>query len=86
VKTLTIHDLDPIVERRIREEAKRTGSSLNQVMKRLLAAAIGHSSARPAMDRRKEFLDVFGVWGAAEQEEFQRATQALNTVEAGDWK
>ncbi len=86
MKTLTIHDLDPIVERRIREEAKRTGSSLNQVMKRLLGAAVGHSPVQPAVDRRKEFLDVFNVWGAAEQEEFERATQAFSTVDEGDWK
>lgn len=86
MKTLTIHDLDPIVERRIREEARKTGSSLNQVMKRLLATAVGHSSVPPGVDRRAEFLDVFGVWGAGEQEEFERATHSFDTVNESDWK
>jgi len=69
--TLSIHDLDPDVERRIRDEARRTGQSINRTLKRLLAEAVGCSAARPR--KREDFSEFCGIWTEEEAREFEEA-------------
>jgi hypothetical protein len=81
---LSIHSLDPEVERRIREKARRDRKSLNQTLKELLAASVGRSpQATP--DRRADFAEFAGTWSDEDVGAFEQATIDLERIDGGDW-
>ena len=85
MSTLTIHALEPTVEKRIRARARRDGRSLNQTLKVLLAESVGVSQT-PAADHRADFAEFCGVWTAREAREFAAATADMDTVDRADWR
>jgi len=84
MSTLTIHALEPAVEKRIRSKAKRDGRSLNQTLKELLAASVGVRT-HPESDHRADFAEFNGVWNTQDVREFQAATADLETIDQADW-
>jgi len=85
MKTLTIHALDPDVERRVRGKAKKERKSLNQTLKELLAESVG-CSGDPRSDRGSEFAEFAGLWTDQDQREFEAATADLSHVDKADWR
>ena len=62
--TLTIHELDPAVEQRLRDRAARHGHSIEVEVRRILQDVVGRSEDEPknayeAM--RRHFRDLEGV-------------------------
>lgn len=84
MSTLTIHALEPEVERRIRVKAKKEHKSLNQTMKQLLAESVG-SAHRAAPDRREDFKEFHNVWTEEEARVFETHTADLQTIDQEDW-
>ena len=86
---LSIHNLDPETERRIRERAKAAGKSLNQTAKELLADAVGVGveEGKP-IKRRGDFDDLCGVWSDEDAREFDEAIVALGVedIDPEDWQ
>ena len=82
---ITIHALEPAVEKRIRARARQQGKSLNQTVKELLAERVG-VKAQAAADHRADFAEFAGVWSAAEARAFEAATADLAEVNAEDWQ
>jgi len=82
--SLSIHGLDEETLKLINERARSSGSSVNKVVKELLAKALG--TGRDDKDHRAEFLDLFGVWTEADERQFEEAVNDLETVRPGDWK
>lgn len=86
MSTLTIHALEPSVEKRIRAKAEREGRSLNQTLKVLLAESVGMQPTRSsATDYRAEFSEFKGVWSKRDAQEFQAAVADLERVNMADW-
>ena len=85
MSTLTIHALDPAVEKRIRSKAKRDGRSLNQTLKELLAASTGVRPL-PDADHRADFAEFHGIWNVQDVREFQAATAEFEKVDQADWQ
>lgn len=85
MSTLTIHALEPDVERRIRIKAKKERKSLNQTLKQLLAESVGRSPL-PAPDHRGEFEEFSGIWSRKDLEAFEKATADFEKVDEKDWK
>ena len=81
MSTLSIHNLDPEIERRIRERAKATGRSLSQTARELLAEAVGATEQQTSADRRKEFEDLFGIMT---EEDWREADEILKEFERID--
>lgn len=81
---MTIHNLDPEVERRIREEARQKGQSLNQTIKRILAEAVGGTNEERA--KKSEFAEFCGNWSDADVKEFEEAIADLERVKPEEWK
>jgi hypothetical protein len=81
---ITIHALEPAVEKRIRARARQQGKSLNQTVKELLAERVGVKAQ--AADHRADFAEFAGVWSAAEARVFKAATADLARVDAEDWQ
>jgi hypothetical protein len=82
---ITIHALEPAVEKRIRARARQQGKSLNQTVKELFAECVG-VKAQAAADHRADFAEFAGVWSAAEARVFKAATADLARVDAEDWQ
>jgi len=84
MKSITVHGIDEKTEKLIKKRAKSEDTSVNKVMKGLLAEALGIDKTKP--DNREEFLDLFGVWTEDEGKQFSEAIKDLETVHPEDWK
>ncbi len=83
--TMTIHALEPAVEKRIRDKARREGRSLNRTLKTLLAESVGVRTLPCATDRRTDFAEFRGIWSARDARDFRSATDDMETVDPADW-
>ena len=84
MKSITIHGIDKETEKLIKERARSAGTSVNKIVKELLAKALGLSKDK--QDHRDEFLDLFGVWTEADEKQFLIAVQNLESMHPEDWK
>ena len=84
MKSITIHGIDEKTEKLIKKRAKSEDTSVNKVMKGLLAEALGTDKTKK--DNREEFLDLFGVWTEEEGKQFFKTIKDLETVHPEDWK
>ncbi len=78
----TLHDVDPDLDRKLTERARRENLSKNQLVKRILARAMGISKSE-ADDDYREFL---GQWSAREKAAFDRRQAANERVDGEDWR
>lgn len=85
MSTLTIHALNPDVEKRIRSKARKENKSLNRVLKELLAESVGMPTVT-APDHRADFKEFAGVWSNQDEREFNAVTTDLERIDAEDWK
>jgi len=83
--TLSIHSLDPEVERLIRLKARRENKSINQTLKELLTASVGRSPAAPS-DRGSDFDEFLGIWSERDVREFRAATEDFEAIDERDWR
>jgi len=86
MKTISIHGIDEEMEKMIRERAKSEGTSVNKVVKELLADALGLGIKKKKKDRRKEFEDIFGVWTKEEADQFLESIADFEIIDEEDWK
>jgi hypothetical protein len=84
MKSITVHGIDKGTEKLINQRAKSAGTSVNKIVKELLAKALGLDKDRP--DHRDEFIDLFGVWTEDDERQFLEAVQDLEAVHPEDWK
>jgi len=84
MKSITVHGIDKEMEKLIKERAKSAGTSVNRIVKELLAKALGVD--KKSRDHCEEFLDLFGVWTEADEKEFLEAARDLEIVHIEDWK
>ena len=85
MSALTIHALDPDVEKRIRGKARKERKSLNQTLKELLAESVGMPSSSP-VDHRADFAEFVGVWSERDQQEFEAVTADFERIDEEDWR
>jgi plasmid stability protein len=85
MKSITIHNLDNTLEQRIKERARKHGTSLNKTIQTLLKEALGLTK-NPRPDHKSEFIDLFGIWTEKDAEEFRRETSSFNQIDKQDWK
>jgi plasmid stability protein len=82
--SITIHNLEPELERQLKARARAEGASLNQLVKRLLEQSLGlRQSQQP---HRKSFEAFLGVWSKDELRRFERTTEDFNKVEEEEWR
>ena len=81
--SLTIHDLDPRLSQRLTARARREGVSESQLVKRILALALGMERSGNQNDEYREFL---GRWSREDLAEFQRRQSENARVGREDWR
>jgi len=80
--SITIHEIEPELNDRLSQQARQKGISKNQLVKELLARAVGLPGSEGYSDDYREFC---GVWTAAEHAEFAATQQSNMTVDPEDW-
>lgn len=80
---ITIRNLPPAVEQRLRGEATRTATSVNKTVIRLLCQATG---LQPASGPKRDLSDLAGRWTAEQAAEFERAVQLFEKVDEELWR
>jgi len=84
MKSITIHGIDKETEKLIKKRAKSEGTSVNKIVKRLLAKALGIDKDKH--DNQEEFLDLFGIWTEDDEKRFFEAIKDLEQIHPEDWK
>jgi hypothetical protein len=82
MSSITIHEIDPVLDRRLSSVAKERGKSKNLLVKELLASSLGLSSQGKYEDDYREFC---GLWSREEAEEFESCVADNAVVDPSDW-
>ncbi len=84
---LTLRGFDKELERRLREEARREGISLNRAALRLLRRGAGLESPNAQSDVVGGALDdLAGAWSETDAREFQAAVEVFEEVDEELWR
>jgi hypothetical protein len=80
---ITLRGLPEPLEREIRKQARRRGSSLNKLIISILEKGLGVQSAH---GKKRDFSSLAGTWDAAAFSEFTKAQGAFETIDAENWQ
>lgn len=80
---ITVRNIPPSVEARLRTLAQQSGLSLNQTVVQLLEVATGGKRTDP---RRRNLSDFTARWTAKEAEAFDLAMAVFEAVDAEVWR
>ena len=80
--SITIHEIAAELNERLSLRARQEGISKNQLVKDLLARAVGLKGDNGYADDYREFC---GVWTAAEHAEFEASQEENAAVDPEDW-
>ena len=89
MKQTTLRGIDPPLARRLRDEARRQGLSLNRTILRLLRQAMGLAKPNEPSPGRQRFADLdhlIGTWSKEEADEFDRTLQRLRQIDKEMWR
>lgn len=81
--SITIHEIDEILNERLTQEARRRKKSKNQLIKEILAREMGLPVGISYADDYREFC---GVWTAAETAEFSATATDGRRIDREDWQ
>lgn len=82
MSSMTIHDLDLDLDRKLTEEARRSRKSKNQIVKDFLARALGMQVHGRYSDDYREFC---GLWSENELNAFNKLQAENSKIDASDW-
>lgn len=81
--SLTIHEIDDVLNERLTQESRRRQKSKNQLIKEILAREMGLPVGVSYADDYREFC---GVWTAAEAAEFAGLASDSRRIDPEDWR
>jgi hypothetical protein len=79
----TVHGVSEELDRKLAERARREKVSKNQLVKSLLARALGLAIPDRENDDYREFL---GLWSRSEKEAFDRRQEGNRRIDEEDWR
>jgi hypothetical protein len=84
MSSISIHDLDPKIERKIKRLANQKHMSVNKTIKEILNH--NFTEEKETSGNRRRFERFCGLWSEKEYQAFCSATEDFQTVDPGDWK
>ena len=85
MKSLSLRISDDELARRLEQESRRTGTSINGLINQALRSFLG-LPARGAARVHHDLDHLAGTWSEAEAREFAEATRGFQTVDPELWK
>jgi hypothetical protein len=89
MKQTTLRGIDAPLARRLKEEARRHGLSLNRTILRLLRQATGLAKSDEPVPGTRRFDDLdhlIGTWSPQDAQEFERALHRLRQIDEELWR
>jgi hypothetical protein len=86
LRQLTIRGFDKPLERRLRDEARSEGSSLNRAALRLMRRGAGLDEAAPVRGVGASLDHLIGTWSAADARVMREATRVFERVDGDLWR
>jgi len=83
MKSITIHKIDDSMFSVLKQKAVRSGRSMNQTIKQILADSLG---TKKKVLEHSEFKEFLGVWTKDEFKEFSSRTKDFSAINQDDWK
>lgn len=80
---ITIRDLPEVLEREIRREAHRRGTSLNKTIIRILMKSLELDSP---VDKKRDLSPLAGTWDEAAATEFEQTMSVFKTIDEENWR
>lgn len=85
MKSITIHQIDDDMEKKLNELAREKRMSLNKTIKYVLRRALNLDSSNNK-NRKQVLQDFLGVWNKSDLEAFNNATIDFERITKEDWK
>jgi hypothetical protein len=85
MKTLSLRISDDELARRLEQESRRTGTSINGLINQALRSFLG-LPARGGAQVYHDLDHLAGTWSEAEEREFAEATKGFQGVDPELWK
>lgn len=82
MKSITIHGIVSVLDKKISEKSKEFGLTQNRTVKSILRNTL---LSDQKASRREMFSDLFGKWTSAEKKEFDKRIDDLEKVNESDW-
>ncbi len=80
---ITLRNLPGPLEKEIRKEARRRGSSLNRTVIGILERGLGMQSGQ---DKKRDLASLAGTWDEAALAEFREATSVFDKIDRENWQ
>lgn len=84
MKSITIHGMEPQLEKGLRKKAEEMGFSLSKTIKLLLKDALGLNKNEKS--RKNEFMELSGIWSKEDEQEFLKNISDFQVIDERDWK
>jgi hypothetical protein len=81
MRQLTIRDIDPEIEQKIRQIAKGSRKSLNQVIKEII-----HKEFNKSESKAVSLKQLAGGWSRNEASEFEISIKSCEQIDEDMWK
>jgi len=82
MKSITIHGIDAVLDKKLSEKSKEYGLSQNRTVKAILQKSLVEDKKAA---KREMFADLFGKWTENEKLSFEERIADLENVHESDW-
>ena len=79
---ITIRNLDPLIEKIVRQEAENTHQSLSKTVNQLLKQAIGLDSSS---GKKRNLRGLSGTWSKDYADDFKKTQESFNIIDDELW-
>ncbi len=84
MSSISIHNLDLNIERKVKQLARNKHQSINKTVKEILEEKFEKPVSK--IGNRKRFEKFCGIWDEQEYKAFSIATEDFNKVDQENWK
>lgn len=86
MKQYTVRGISPEVERKIAEEARNRGVSINRALVSLLERVAGAAGSGGKREPYSDLDELLGVWTASQQKQFQKSLKDQREIDEELWR
>ncbi len=83
MKSITLHGIDPFLDKKIAEKSVEYGLSQNRTVKFILQNSL---ITDKKASKKESYSELFGKWSTKEKEEFENKISDLKITNEMDWK
>ena len=86
MKSLTIHGIDDVLDRKLKIRSIKGRLSLNKTIKNLLSESLGVSGRKSEPDHSDDFTGFLGKWSKNDVAQQNKSLEYSRSVNMEEWK